>query len=82
MSISVFTDPQSPFELHHNQQVFQQMVQDGRYLAFRSSDGRVLYATPDRAFQAILDGATQITLDELKQWHETQLSRFVGKNAI
>ena len=67
--MKLFNNPQSPFELEHNQQVLQERVRDGRLLAFRKDNG-VAYATPDKAFEALANGAgEQMTADELAAHH-------------
>jgi hypothetical protein len=67
--MKLFNDPQSPFELEHNQQALQDRVRNGRLLAFRHKGGCV-YATPNKAFEALTTtNGEQMTADELAAHH-------------
>jgi hypothetical protein len=67
--MKLFNAPQSPFELEHNQRVLQDRACSGRLLAFRKDNG-VVYATPDKAFEALAGGVgEQMTADELAEHH-------------
>lgn len=73
--MELFDDPQSPFELEHNQQALQERVRDGRLLAFRNGTG-VVYASLDKAFEAMAGGAgEQMTADELQAHHQSIMQK-------
>ena len=72
---NLFPDPQSPFEMEHNQQEIQARVADGRLLAFKDVQGGVIYASPDQAIEAALVGGHQLTIDEVQAHHQKQMSR-------
>lgn len=73
MMTTLFPDPQSPFEMEHNQQELQTRVADGRLLAFENPAGGVSYASPDRAVEMVLEGSRQLTLGEVQEHHRRQM---------
>lgn len=76
--MELFDDPKSPFELEHNQKVLQERVRNGRLLAFRHKGG-VVYATPDKVFEALVGGVSeQMTADQLAEHHRQIMQKRLG----
>lgn len=78
MMAQVFSDPQSPFEMEHNHETVQAAVANGDMIPFSDGKGGVFYAAPDRALELVLDKYQQITLDEVKARHATQMKNRWG----